>query len=86
MEERSFSFAFDADYYTKTHADLRDLTPAEAADHFINFGIAEGRQAHPRGARAAFAKHIATFGSVLEIGPFCNPTARGGQCPLPRHA
>jgi SAM-dependent methyltransferase len=75
--EESFSFAFDADYYINTHADLQNLTAAEAADHFIRFGVAEGRQAHPLGSRPAFAKHISMFGSILEIGPFCNPTARG---------
>jgi hypothetical protein len=77
MEEDSFSFAFDADYYINTHSDLQNFTAAEATDHSTHFGVAEGRQAYPLGSGPAFAKHVSMFNSILEIAPFCNPTARG---------
>ena len=69
--------AFDARFYTSSYNDLRHMTDREAADHFVRHGIVEGRQGHPRGSRPAFTDYIRTFGSVLEIGPFCNPTVRG---------
>lgn len=82
MNEGSFSgssgpFAFDASFYTARHDDLRHMNAREAADHFARFGIAEGRQGHERGSRQAFTDHVRTFGSILEVGPFCNPTVHG---------
>jgi SAM-dependent methyltransferase len=70
-------FAFDASFYTGTNDDLRHMNANEAAEHFARYGIAEGRQGHPRGSRPAFTDLVRSFGSVLEIGPFCNPTVRG---------
>ncbi len=72
-------FGFDAGFYTATHDDLSNMTADEAADHFKHYGIAEGRQGHPRGSRTAFTAHIGTHDSVLEIGPFCNPTMSGNN-------
>lgn len=70
-------FAFDAAFYTAKYADLHGYTAEVAADHFSRYGIAEGRQGHPRGSRPAFKDYIATFDSVLEIGPFNTPLASG---------
>ncbi|WP_200911545.1 methyltransferase domain-containing protein [Sphingomonas sp. Leaf33] len=77
MSEDIPPFAFDAAFYTRTNTDLAGFTPEEAAEHFANFGIAEGRQGHPFGSRQAFTERLASYASVLEIGPFCKPTARG---------
>jgi SAM-dependent methyltransferase len=77
MIEGAPPFSFDASFYTATYDDLRTMTALEATDHFVHFGIAEGRQGHPRGSRQAFTDYIRTFGSILEIGPFCNPAVRG---------
>ncbi|KEZ21336.1 hypothetical protein CP98_00013 [Sphingobium yanoikuyae] len=69
--------AFDAAFYTRKYPDLSELSPESAEDHFLRYGIVEGRQGHPRGARPAFTDYINTFDNVLEIGPFCSPVARG---------
>jgi SAM-dependent methyltransferase len=70
-------FAFDPTFYTGKYADLSGFSAEVAIDHFSRYGIAEGRQGHPRGSRATFTNYISTFDKVLEIGPFCSPVARG---------
>lgn len=70
-------FAFDPEFYIKNNIDLNAFSAEEAVDHFLRHGIAEGRQGHPRGSRRSFTDYIATFGKVLEIGPFCNPVVSG---------
>jgi SAM-dependent methyltransferase len=69
-------FAFDASYYTARYSELRDMENM-AAGHFIFSGIAQGRQGHPRGNRPQFIEYVNGFSSVLEVGPFYNPTACG---------
>lgn len=70
-------FAFDPVFYTENNADLKHFSAELAADHFSRHGLAEGRQGHPRGSRHGFTNYIATFGDILEIGPFCNPVISG---------
>lgn len=69
--------AFDPAFYTAKYADLSEFSPEAAADHFFSYGVVEGRQGHPRGSRPSFTDYIRTFDTVLEIGPFCSPVARG---------
>jgi SAM-dependent methyltransferase len=71
------NFEFDAAYYTTRYADLSHMSAQEAADHFVDHGIKEGRQGHPRGSRPTFVEHIVFLNSILEIGPFNAPIARG---------
>ncbi len=70
-------FAFDADFYRENNADLTWMTADEAAAHFREHGMAEGRQGSPWGRRLPFVDRLGKLGSVLEIGPFCNPVMHG---------
>lgn len=70
-------FAFDANFYTTRYPDLQGIDEDAAAGHLLFTGIAEGRQGHPRGNRPQFIEYVSGFASVLEVGPFCNPAARG---------
>lgn len=72
-------FKFDPVYYAARYPELNYMTPQEAADHFVQYGIAEGRQGHARGSRPTFVEHIALLESILEIGPFNAPIARGSN-------
>ena len=72
-------FAFDPSYYVSRYPDLSHMSAQEAADHFVEYGIAEGRQGHPRGSRSTFVEHIVFLESILEIGPFNAPIARGSN-------
>lgn len=75
----SAKFEFDAAYYTGRYDDIRRMNAKEAATHFINHGISEGRQGHHRGSRHTFVEHIVFLESILEIGPFNAPIAQGGN-------
>lgn len=77
--KKKVSLAFDPTFYTEKYADLREFSAQAAAEHFVRYGIAEGRQGHPRGSRSAFTDYISTLDTVLEIGPFCSPIARGSK-------
>ncbi len=70
-------YAFDAGFYRGLYPDLASMTDQEADDHFRRHGMSEGRQGSPLGCRSAFVERLGTLGSVLEIGPFCNPVLRG---------
>jgi hypothetical protein len=70
-------FEFDAEYYVGRYPDLSHMNAQEAAVHFVNHGLAEGRQGHPRGSRSGFGEHIVDLESILEIGPFNAPVASG---------
>ena len=73
----SFAPELDADFYRGLYRDLRAMSEAEAGEHFRRHGIAEGRQGSPLAAREALLAELARRRSILEIGPFCAPVARG---------
>ena len=72
-----FPEELDLAFYRRSHPDLRAMTDAEARAHFARHGIAEGRQGSPLALREALVAAVRRAPSVLEIGPFCNPVARG---------
>lgn len=72
-------FALDVDFYRNRYPDLAHMTGDEARDHFVRHGAGEGRQAVAVGCRPAFIERLKGFGSILEIGPFCNPVVRGAN-------
>lgn len=79
MMRMARNFEFDPAYYTTRYPELGYMNAQEAADHFVQYGIAEGRQGHPRGSRPTFVEHIAALETILEIGPFNAPIARGNN-------
>jgi SAM-dependent methyltransferase len=70
-------YPFDVAFYRGRHPELAMLTDAEAASHYLTYGIAEGRQGHPSGVRPTFTTLVPAEDPVLEIGPFANPTIKG---------
>jgi SAM-dependent methyltransferase len=77
--DSTIPFALEPEFYAASYADLAHMPHAEATKHFFQYGVAEGRQGAPLGCRPAFSQRIANLASVLEIGPFCNPTLRGAN-------
>ncbi|WP_019832301.1 class I SAM-dependent methyltransferase [Sphingomonas sp. PR090111-T3T-6A] len=69
--------AFDPGYYRARHAGLALETDAAASLHYAETGRAEGLVASPLAEREAIIDIARTHGSVLEIGPFCNPLLTG---------
>ena len=68
---------FDAQLYKNLWTDLADMSEAELAVHYQEFGREEGRRCHQIVDRSQFAS-IAD-GMVLEIGPFASPVIKGPQ-------
>jgi hypothetical protein len=56
-----------------SHADLKKLSDRELEQHFISFGIAEGREYCHIKNRKDFVHMIDEYGKMLEIGPLDNP-------------
>jgi SAM-dependent methyltransferase len=74
-----FPAEFDAALYRDIHPDLCHLTEEGLAQHYHAFGIAEGRVASAVADRAAFVRLLPDVGTVLEIGPFFSPSAKGAN-------
>ena len=72
-----FAPEFDADFYRGLYRDLRSMSEADAAAHFRQYGIAEGRQGSPLAVRENLLAALKRRRSILEIGPFCSPVVRG---------
>jgi SAM-dependent methyltransferase len=70
-------FSFDPDFYRRNYPEFSTLSDSEAEHHYRQHGVSEGRQGSPVGSRSGFTELIGDAGRVLEIGPFCNPIARG---------
>ena len=69
--------AFDAGYYRARHPDLALETDGSAASHYAETGRQEGRVASPLAEREGIIDLVRGHGSVLEVGPFCNPLLTG---------
>jgi SAM-dependent methyltransferase len=67
----------EADFYRKLYSDLQRMTPEEAQQHYLQYGIAEGRQASSRGSRTGIIEFLQGVTRVLEIGPFDRPMVYG---------
>lgn len=63
---------FDYDIYRK-HKDLKGMTNQQLAEHFLSFGINEGRIFNAVRNRKDFVSLIDKKGKMLEIGPLDNP-------------
>jgi SAM-dependent methyltransferase len=72
-------FAFDADFYRATYADLRSMSDEQAQTHYCDFGIAEGRIGSRFGTRQTFLDQLGPRDEVLEIGPFVSPLMTGAN-------
>jgi len=68
---------FDPDFYRSTYVDLTRYGSAELADHWRQFGIAEGRVGSAGATREGFLRLLQQPASLLEIGPLANPLLRG---------
>jgi SAM-dependent methyltransferase len=69
----------DLDFYRRTNPDLAHMSDAAALAHYADHGEREGRQISFAATREGFLETILArhHGSMLEIGPFCNPLIRG---------
>ena len=63
---------FNAVIYRK-NSDLQSLSKSELEDHFLKYGIDEGRTYNFILNRKAFLNRISKEGKMLEIGPLDNP-------------
>lgn len=70
---------FDVDFYRVRSGYLHGTSDAALHRHFVSKGIPQGRA----GSRVCWRDQLAVYAdaqpSVLEIGPFCNPTLRGSH-------
>jgi SAM-dependent methyltransferase len=65
--------AFDPAFYRNHHPDLTAMTDETLHDHWIRYGIAEGRLGSWAALKPGLLSLIEPADSVLEIGPFTNP-------------
>jgi SAM-dependent methyltransferase len=72
-----FALELDADFYRDLYRDLRAMSEADAAQHFRDYGIREGRQGSPLAVRENLLAVLKRRRSILEIGPFCAPVVHG---------
>ena len=75
----TFPPELDFAFYRAKYPDLLQFTDAALESHYRLHGRSEGRQASPAAARDGFLELVLKrhAGSLLEIGPFCRPVARG---------
>jgi hypothetical protein len=68
---------FDPVFYRHSYADLAAMSDTQLKNHYFSYGIKEGRVASSAGTRQNFLGLVPLTASVLEIGPFCNPSLIG---------
>jgi SAM-dependent methyltransferase len=68
---------FDCDFYRRSNADLRSFTDQQLADHFVQFGLKEGRPGSEAAMRKGLLRMVPSSGLILEIAPWFKPTVRG---------
>lgn len=68
---------FDPHFYRSANPELAAYSDSRLARHFIKFGQREGRLGSRRASKMEFIELVAAEESVLEIGPFTNPTITG---------
>jgi SAM-dependent methyltransferase len=70
---------FDAKFYRDEYSDLRNLTDEQLEAHYRQHGANEGRSPNRFRTRDDFVTAIPPSASVLEIGPYFSPVARGNN-------
>mgnify|MGYP000847689967 CR=1 FL=1 len=68
---------FDPQFYRRDNPELAAYSDSALFRHFIEFGQNEGRPGSRRARKTDFTELVAAEESVLEIGPFTNPTIVG---------
>ena len=69
--------SIDPKFYGRSYDDLYGKTDDELLLHYHNFGEIEGRMASPYSVSKGLLSVIRSNESVLEIGPFASPVAKG---------
>src|SRR6266403_2256897 len=70
---------FNAALYRKHNPDLGHVSDDGLAEHYQQSGALEGRVASLISSRAAFLNLLPDTSTLLEIGPFCSPCAKGAN-------
>lgn len=68
---------FDPQFYRSGNPELAAYSDSALARHFVKYGQREGRLGSRRASKKNFIELVAAEESVLEIGPFTNPTIMG---------
>jgi len=68
---------FDVTLYRENNRDLDRISDDGLAEHYQKSGVVEGRVASVISSRVAFLNLLPDTSTVLEIGPFCSPSAKG---------
>lgn len=63
---------FDAAFYKSANYDLRDMTDAQAYEHFVNWGRSEGRMASPRGLLGGSGTTIRDIPVGMSSDEYCD--------------
>lgn len=77
--------SFSHEHYLAIYEDIQRHCEGQdplacAWDHYVNFGIGEGREIHEIGCRTRLTTYLAELDTpVLEIGPFLNPCVIGNN-------
>lgn len=72
-------FAFDPAFYRVSNPDLAALEGSQLLEHYLAFGISEGRAGAPIALRENLIKQLDRETTVLEIGPFLRPVVTGSN-------
>jgi len=68
----------DLVFYREVNPDLKTLNDDELKEHWLSFGLIEGRRANKLRDRNDFANLAAQFKpDLLEVSPFANPLVKG---------
>jgi SAM-dependent methyltransferase len=67
----------DLDFYRRANTDLHGFTDQQLADHFVQFGLKEGRPGSEAATREGLLRLVPASGLILEIAPWFKPTVRG---------
>lgn len=68
---------YSAETLRLNNHDLRMFDDNQIRDHYLQYGIREGRIASDACLRENLISYIPTDARILEIGPFCDPVFRG---------
>lgn len=78
---KSFIEHFDPDFYRAVNPDIKNFSNEDALNHFVKYGITEGRICSKLSYRKEFIEclHFDNNSKVLEVGPFNNPIFTGNN-------
>jgi SAM-dependent methyltransferase len=69
--------SLDLAFYREHHSDLASMDDTQLEQHFFTHGVHEGRLCAAMAMRESLIEKAICERSILEIGPFCNPTVVG---------